>query len=266
MNIAALQINALGLSPNRLDYYFRIAAEKEVKLLLLGEYVLNPFFKELINIPLGMLAQQSESQIKLLRQLSTKYGISVVAPIVRVVKKEPKKLIAIVHPGRVSYYEQQILINYKHWNEEKFFANEVKELVPPPVFRLSDLRFGVLAGFEIHFDFFWQSFIKKDVDVVLVPTVSTFGSQQRWQELLKMRAFTSNLQILRANRIGEYKDELGLTWKFYGESLSVLPDGKISTILGENEEMLIESVSKELIKSARREWGFRSALKKRGMV
>ena len=266
MNIAALQINALGLSPNRLDYYFRIAADKEVKVLLLGEYVLNPFFKELVKFPITMLAQQSDAQMKLLRELASKYDVSVVAPVVRVVKKEPKKCIAIVHPGRVSYYEQQILINYKHWNEEKFYANEIKELTPPPVFRMGDLRFGVLAGFEIHFDYFWQSFMKKDVDVVLVPTVSTFGSQQRWQEILKMRAFTNNMQILRANRIGEYKDELGLTWKFYGESLSVTPDGKIAAMLGENEEMLIENVSKSLIKAARREWGFRSALKKRGMV
>lgn len=266
MRVAALQLGAQGLSPNRLDYYFRHGAESGVKLLLLGEYVLNPFFGELASIPLGMIAQQTETQTKLLRELCSRYEMSAIAPVVRVVKKRPVKSVAIVRGERVSYYDQQILINYRHWNEERFFANPVAELRPAPVLRIEDLRVGVLPGFEVHFDYFWEQFMKKDVDLVAVPSVSTFGSQQRWQELLKMRAFTNNCFILRANRIGEYKDRLGLTWKFYGESLLADPHGNIAQILGENEEMLVADVSREEVKEARKEWGFRTALKKRGMV
>ena len=266
MRVAALQLNALGLSPNRLDYYFRHAKADGVELVLLGEYVLNPFFHELASIPIGMIAQQSENQIKLLKELCNKYEMVAVAPIVRVVKKDPIKSIALVRNERVSYYDQQILINYKHWNEERYFANEIKELEAPMTFRHEDLKVGVLAGFEIHFDYFWMQLMKKDVDLVLVPSVSTFGSGERWKELLAMRAFTNNVYLLRANRIGEYKDDLGLVWKFYGESLFAAPDGKIEQILGDSEEMLIAQIDKERLKSAKKEWGFRSQLKRRGML
>ncbi len=266
MNIAALQLSSVGLSPNRLDYYFRVCQEKEIKLLLLGEYVLNPFFHELSHIPLNMLSQQSSAQLDMLKTLSQKYEITVVAPIVRVIKGEPYKSIVTVRGQRANYYDQQILINYKHWNEERFFANPVEELQVPFTFKIGEFRVGVLAGFEIHFDWFWESFLKKDIDIVLLPTVSTFGSQKRWRELIQMRAFTNNCFVLRANRIGEYKDELGLVWKFYGESLLATPDGKIATMLGEGEELLVESVTKTQIKEARKEWGFRSQLKRRGML
>ena len=47
MNIALLQLPALGMSSSRLDYYISAASSKNVKLVVLGEYVLNPFFKEL---------------------------------------------------------------------------------------------------------------------------------------------------------------------------------------------------------------------------
>ena len=265
MNVAALQISSVGLSPNRLDYYCKIAKAKDVKLLLLPEYVLNSFFHELKSMPLSMVAQQSQTQMGFLKDLSKKYGIVIVAPIVRIVKKRPYKVIAIVKGERVHYYEQQILINYPHWNEEKFFANELKELIPPFMMRLHGLKIAVLAGFEVHFDYFWLECMKKDVDMVLVPSAATFNSNTRWKELLKSEAFKHNCFIVRANRIGEYRDKEHI-WKFYGSSFAVDPEGEVVVELGESEELLIVDIEKESIKEAKREWGFRQALKKRGML
>ncbi|MRJ02785.1 MAG: carbon-nitrogen hydrolase family protein [Epsilonproteobacteria bacterium] len=267
MRVAALQINALGLSPNRLDYYLRHCERNGVKVLLLGEYVLNPFFGELKSIPLSMIAQQTETQSSLLQELGEKYGVTIVAPIVRVQGDGPIKSIAIAKgEGGLEYYDQQILINYPHWNEEEFYANEIAPLYPPPTFVVEGLRLGVLAGFEIHFDYFWHQFMRENTDLVLLPTVSTFESYNRWQELIKMRAFTNGCFILRANRIGEYRDNTGLVWKFYGESLLAGPDGTVIQMLGTNEEMLIADLDKNVIDLARAKWGFREALERRGMV
>ena len=47
LKIAALQLNSLENGDSRLDYYWRICSSKRVKILLLGEYLLNPFFKEI---------------------------------------------------------------------------------------------------------------------------------------------------------------------------------------------------------------------------
>ncbi len=264
MKVSALQIAPVGLSPNRLDYYLRIAKAKEVGVLLLPEYVLNRFFHELRQMPRSMIAQQSQNQIEALKSLSKEYGTTIIAPVVRVQKDRIVKSVGLFRSNRTSFYDQQILIDYPHWNEEKFFDNEpINEVM---IFRQGGLKFGVLPGYEAHFDHFWQEFMHKDVDVVLVPSASTFGSNQRWLELLKTRAFTNHLYVVRANRIGEYIDEQGLTWKFYGKSFAIDPYGQVAVELGESEELLIQDISKERIKSAKKEWGFRSALKKRGML
>ena len=265
MNIAALQTSAIGLSPNRLDYYLRICALKDVRVLLLGEYVLNRFFHELVSMPQSLLLHQSKNQIAMLKDLSKKYDITIVAPLVRIVKGKIFKSIAIARPERIGYYDQQILINYKHWNEEKFFDNPVEKLQTPPVIRIDGVRFGILSGYEIHFDYFWEQFRKKGVDVVLLPNVATFDSQRRWQEIIQTRAFTHHLYILRANRIGEYEDSEGNRWKFYGQSLLTNPFGKTEAQLGEEEQVLLGHIDKDLIKEAKREWGFHAALKRRGM-
>ncbi|MRI58775.1 MAG: carbon-nitrogen hydrolase family protein [Epsilonproteobacteria bacterium] len=266
MIVAALQSASFGLSPNRLDYYLKVARSKEARLFLLPEYVLNRFFHEIKEAPIDMVAQQSATQIGYLRDLAKKYDMVIVAPVVRKVRQGLAKSIAIVRPEKISYYEQQILINYPHWNEESFFANEIKEIENPPVFKVDDVRFGLLGGFEIHFDLFWQSFMRRDVECVLVPSVSTFGSGDRWLEVLKTRAFVNNLYVLRANRVGEYEDKNALKWKFYGRSCSILPNGRVSVELGQSEELLIDQVDKDEVKRCRRDWGFKSALKKRGAI
>ncbi len=266
MNIAALQVSSMGLSPNRLDYYLKIAKTKEVRLFLLPEYVLNRFFHEIKEAPETMVVQQSQTHIEHLQKLAKKYEMVIVAPIVRKGKEGLLKSVAIARPEKLTYYDQQILINYPHWNEEAFFANEIKAIENPPVFRVDEVKFGLLSGFEIHFDIFWQSFMKRNVDVVLVPSVSTFGSHQRWLEILKTRAFLNSCYVVRANRIGEYEDKNALKWKFYGRSCSILPDGRVSVELGEGEELLIEEIDKKELKKLRREWGFKKALRKRGAI
>ncbi|BAF70382.1 carbon-nitrogen hydrolase family protein [Nitratiruptor sp. SB155-2] len=266
MNIAALQIASVGMSPNRLDFYMRIAKENGVRLLALPEYVLNPFFHELRSIPKSMIQQQSKTQLEHLKQFAKTYDMTIVAPIVRVDKEGIKKSVAIVRPERMQYYNQQILINYPHWNEEVFFANEKEILQNAPVVRIDEIKIAVLPGFEVHFDRFWQEFMKRGVDAVIVPSISTFESKERWNNLLKMRAFTNHCYVIRVNRIGEYKDEKSNRWRFYGGSVSFDPEGNLSVELGENEELLIEHIQKPKIKEARKMWGFRSALQKRSAL
>lgn len=52
MKVAALQLGSMALGDAKLDYYWRICASKGVKILLLGEYVLNLFSKRLRSFPL----------------------------------------------------------------------------------------------------------------------------------------------------------------------------------------------------------------------
>ena len=262
MRAAVLQLSAQGLSSTKLYNYIRVAHKQDIKVLLLGEYVLNPFFKEIESMSLSMIKEQALAQIKILKELSTTYNMTIVAPLIIVKKKEVFKTIAKFAPSSTSYYQQQLLINYSHWNEEKFFANDIKQIQAPMIFKVDGFKFGVISGFELHFDELWNKLSQKNIDCVLVPSVSTFESYERWKALILSRAFTHNCYVLRANRIGEYQDK-EFTWKFYGDSVLASPNGELLEHLGNKEELMIVDMSHCDVVQSRRSWGFKEAINKR---
>ncbi len=265
MRAAVLQLSSQGMSSTKLYNYIRIASKKGVNLLMLGEYVLNPFFKELTQMSPSMIKEQAAHQIKILKELSATYKMTIIAPIILVKKKKVYKTVAKFAPASTSYYEQQILINYAHWNEEKFFANEIKPLQAPLIFKIDGFKFAVMSGFELHFDALFKKLDSKNIDCLLVPSVSTFDSYERWKTLISARAFTHNCYILRANRIGEYKEK-DYDWSFYGDSILVSPNGELLTHLGNQEELMIVDMSHADVVQARRTWGFKEAINKRGVL
>lgn len=261
--VGLVQLPTLGMNTTRLEFYLKKAKDRGCGLLLFGEYVLNHFFKELETIPKSMVKEQTQKHIRILKRLSKEYDMTLVAPIVEVKSGKFYKKIIKISPKSTSYYMQQLLINYPHWNEESFFSNPINLLKEPLIFTVGGFRIAVMAGFELHFDKMWESIQRKRVDIVLLPTASTFNSKNRWRELIKMRAFLNNCYIFRANRLGDYVDN-ETHWNFYGDSFFVTPDGAIEMSLEDRESMLIESVSKKELRDTRRGWGFLGHLRKRG--
>ena len=178
------------------------------------------------------------------------------------------KSCAKFSPSEVKFYDQNILMDYPHWNEEGFFANRKSRKIgkiSPMIFSEGGVKFGVCFGYEAHFDVFWRYFMQKNVGCVLVPCASTFESGGRWRELLKMRAFTNSLYVIRANRIGEAK--FGESeFKFYGESFVVTPGGEIANELKNEEGVLMCEVDADEIAGARGLWKFRKNLAGRGLL
>ncbi len=260
LTIAALQLPTLGMQATKLDFYLRNAHSRNVKVVLLGEYVLNHFFKELPNIPMKMIKKQSDKHIELLKKFAIKYQMVFVAPLVIIKKNNYYKMIVKITEKSIHYYEQQILMPYKHWNEKKMFSNEVKKLHAPLTFKVENFRIMVMAGYELHFNPFWEDVSKKKIDLVLLPTASTFDSHNRWREIIKTKAFLHGCYILRANRLGEFKEN-SIKWKFYGDSMLVNPSGEIYMMLEDKESMLIETISKNVIKEHKKNWAFEEELR-----
>jgi predicted amidohydrolase len=203
-----------------------------------------------------MIKEQEDFQVKMLKELSKTYTITIVAPMVIVKKDKIYKCVVKFAPNSTSYYQQQLLINYPHWNEKKYFSNDNKELKPPLVFTIDGFRFAVMNGFEIHFDEMFESLKDKNIDCLLLPSVSTFDSYERWKSLILSRAFTHNIYVLRANRIGEYDDK-EISWNFYGDSLLASPNGELLEHLGNKEELMIVDMSHSEVVQAKRVWGFK---------
>jgi len=259
LTIAALQLPTLGMQATKLDFYLRNAHSRGAKLVLFGEYVLNHFFKELPNMPIQMVKEQSLKHIELLKKYALEYEMIFIAPILIIENNQYIKTIVKISSKSIAYYEQQILIPYKHWDEKSFFSNSIEKLKTPMTFNIDGFNIMVMGGFELHFDPFWEEVGDKKIDLVLLPTASTFESHNRWREIIKTKAFLHGCYILRANRLGEYRDEK-VKWKFYGDSMLVDPHGEIYMMLEDKESMLIETINKETIKEHRKSWGFQKEL------
>jgi predicted amidohydrolase len=253
------------MSSTKLYNYIRIAHTKGVRVLLLGEYILNPFFKELESMSISMIREQEQHQSKILKELSSTYNMTIVAPLIIVKKRKVYKTVAKFAPSSTAYYQQQLLINYTHWNEEKFFDNTIKPIQSPLIFKVDGFKFAIMNGFELHFDEIWAQISQKNIDALLVPSVSTFESYDRWKNLILSRAFTHNCYILRANRIGEYKDK-EFSWQFYGDSILASPSGELLNHLGNKEELMLVDISHSEVIDARRSWGFKEILNKRSQL
>jgi nitrilase len=255
LSIAALQMASLPLEKAKLDYYLSIAKSKKAKVVVLGEYVSNLFFKELEKTPKAFIVEQSQKQAANFANLAKIYNLTIIAPLIIEHKDELYKTISIFTPLKREVYFQQIFMPYPHWNERKFFANEqdIKQ-TSPKIIIVDGFRLAIMSGFEAHFDSFWQA----KADVAIVPSVGTFDSKPRWRELLRMRAFTHNRYVLRVNRIGEYAQPKGNVWKFYGDSFCIDPYGDVEMELGDEEEMFIFEASKKTLAEARKLWRFES--------
>ncbi|PID47182.1 MAG: carbon-nitrogen hydrolase family protein [Proteobacteria bacterium] len=262
--IAALQLPTLPMNEAKLDYYARICDKKDIRLVVLGEYVLNSFFKELEKMSKNMIKEQSTHKIKMLQNICKKYNLTIIAPIIRVINGKFEKSILKASAKSMRYYPQYFFINFKHWNEEKFFHQED---VPYnlPTLTHEGLKYALIMGYELHFDYIWEQIDKKRVDGVLIPSVSTFSSKQRWDEMLRCRAFTHNVYILRVNRIGMYK-ESRTDWYFYGNTALIDPHGEIENNLHDEEAMLVADLDKNKVNEARNLWGWRKALSKKGLL
>jgi len=260
--VAALQLPTLGMNATRLEFYLKKAKEREVTLLLFGEYVLNHFFRELEGMSRNMVKEQSKKHLKMLQKFAKRYRMTFVVPIVHVKKKKYYKTIARIGPKKTAFYKQQILISYAHWDEASFFSNKVKPLHAPMIFTHKGFKVAVMAGYELHFDPLWDRIRRERVDVVLLPTASTFGSHERWRELIRGRAFLYGCYILRANRLGDFTDD-EMKWRFYGDSMLVNPEGEIEMMLEDKESMLIEPLSRRVVKEQRESWKFLAEIERR---
>lgn len=253
MIICALQLNSLSMSDARIDYYLHLAKEKNARVVLFGEYILNSFFNDLKNMPKSMIKEQSEHKKILLCKLAKKYDFHIIAPIITIKAGKIYKNMAKFSPNSIKYKAQSILMPYPHWNENAFFTSNTKPDFM--TFSVDGFKFATLFGFEIHFDEFFLQLVKKKVDCLLVPTANALNSEHRWMEFLRFRAMLNNFYILRANRLGITKFDDNKT-EFYGNSMIINPFGEVENELDDKEGMLVCSIDKKILSKARNFWKF----------
>lgn len=266
VKLAALQLNEQGASLSRLDYYLRICKAENARLVVLGEYVLQPFFKSLIKQPIREIADNAKARKEAISELCAKHELSMLAPFINAKSRKLVKGLALFLPdGGFKFIEQNALISYSHWDEESFYANRQTK-VSLPVFRHEGLKVGAMSGYEAHFDECWQFLLKKGAELIIVPCVNTFSSNERWEALLRARALCYGVSVLRVGRVGAHSDDDGSRWEFYGDSMLISPSSEVLWRLGASEELGIASISPKGLAKERTQWGFRAKARQKGWL
>ena len=264
MKIAICQAGSMPFQEEALESYFKYIQKES--LVIFGEYVFDLFFSDLKQKPKEMIAQLSLQKILSLQKMAKRYKLKIVVPIVVADEKcKLYKKIAVIDAKTTEYYMQQRLINYDHWNEEKFYSNPKKSFKTPYIFDFCGATIGVLFGFESHFDALWLKMQEQNVDIVLVPTASTFESTKRWQMLLQMRAFCSGMMVVRVNRTGSSMLE-NENIDFYGDSFIVDPDAQIVEKMGNKEGIVCYEFDLKTIREQAKVWGFKRIKNKRNKL
>ena len=112
MKVAVVQTSSLPYEKAKINYFLSILRSKNVKLVLIGEYVLNLFFKELEKTPIKFIKEQSNHQLELFKKLSARYNITIVAPLVVVKSSKLYKSFVKFSPKSIRFYYQQIFMPY----------------------------------------------------------------------------------------------------------------------------------------------------------
>ena len=73
--VVALQLHTLAMSDSRIDHYLNLAAKGGASVVVLGEYVINSFFNDIIKMPKSMIKQQSEQKRVSLSMMASKYNL-----------------------------------------------------------------------------------------------------------------------------------------------------------------------------------------------
>ncbi|MFC3848131.1 carbon-nitrogen hydrolase family protein [Helicobacter baculiformis] len=233
-------------------------------LCLFPEYVLSPFFLDLLKSEPQHIVNQAHTRQAQLEALARQRSVHFAVPTLTLQEQGLYKQMAWISPNHTHYYTQQRLIAFDHWDERAFFANPQKALQMPLNFVLEDIKIALLFGYELHFDALWLTMQENGVDMVLLSTASTFESFERWRAVCSARAFCNSMLVARANRVGlvrqEYYQEnkCNLPWRFYGDSFIALPNAQIVDSLQGQEGVLHLEIHKEYLDAWAREWGFRT--------
>lgn len=266
MRVALLQVSKVE-SPLYLDSYLQNCAKQGVSLVVLPEYTFEPFFRHLCSLPSPQLvASHNVSILRQLSQFAKQYKLEIITPIVvdsytlklsnNRLSSKFYKTIALVDSRGFTFYIQQRLINYAHWDEHAFFANKhYKKPRLPMTIERDGLKIGILSGFELHFDELFVAMKPQAYDVLIAPCANTFDTLARWRSVCKTRAFIHSCALLRVNRVGtEIIDDTH--WNFYGDSLHINAYGQIEDSLQNYEGLMIVSLHAESIRKAREVWDF----------
>ncbi|WP_257347299.1 nitrilase-related carbon-nitrogen hydrolase [Pseudalkalibacillus decolorationis] len=243
LKVAAIQLQAF---PGQRDKNIRNciemvekAAEQGAELIVLpelwvsGYYLTKDEFQSLQEVPTG-------ETVSLFQKLAKKLGVMLIVPYVEGENEHLYISLAVIETTG------EVLANYR----KSFLWGREKEIFTPGerVYNAIDTskgKIGVLICADIEFPEPSRILALQGVELIIVPSVWSYGAETRWDIQLPARALDNSVYILGVNTVNEGS---------CGKSKLVAPNGEVLCEASRSEQsILIHDVDFSIIPDVRKE-------------
>ena len=200
MKIAAIQMCSISgqIEKNKLNGFKHIlyAIRKGADLIVLPELWSSGY--HLTTQTVIKLQQPSKAIVEECQQIAKTYGVVLVVPFIDKIEDDLFIAVAIIEKnGQIlKIYHKSFL-----WNKEKtIFKPGKMELVPV---QTSVGKIGTLICYDMEFPETCRILTLRGAEIIIIPSVFSFGSEKRWDIQLPARAVDNTVFVLGVNSVGE---------------------------------------------------------------
>lgn len=248
-----IRVGAVCMHSKTLDYkenlkkieeFSLLASTKGVDMLCFPELSISGYMLNSVHERTSRF--QFEDSLEYITYISSKTGILILAGVIEL-------------DERGEHYISQLIV----YPEGRWLTYRKTHIAPPekdsykagdelPVFRFSNILFGVELCYEAHFPEISTILALKGAEVLFLPHASPRGTPldklSGWKKHLRARAYDNGLYVIACNQVGKNEDG----FYFPGVSIAIDPSGEIiSYYSGDEEHMMICELKTEALQKVR---------------
>ena len=237
----------------KIEKYLREYSDKQLDLVLFPE-----FFATNIDYSDSPEDENGGHTIERVCELARKYNTNIVAGSVvrRVGDRFYNTSFAINRNGEIlAKYDKIHLYNYMGGSEGSFISAG-SEIVTVD---FDFARVGLAICFDIRYPLHFNKLIKKDVDIITLPTAWLLPAQvfdnkaaldnakEMWRALNRTRAYDNMVYFMICNQTGEVNESL----KALGNSMIISPVAEVLSLIDTEEGGVYSNIDVEAVKLMR---------------
>ncbi len=219
------------------------AAETGADLVIFPEYqmMVPDFFR------LGSIAgkEVSDEFLREIKAASLSHGVGVIANLWEYDQEKPQNSAVFVDRGRVVFRYRKIHLYDAAGSRESDIFLAGKPF--PETFRFSGFRMGAAICYDIRFPELTQLYMKDGIEFLVVQAgwYGGEGKLDNWLAILRTRAIETGCFVAAAAQCGPL---------FTGHSVVFDPFGKKLAEAGDNEGIIVASISSEVLQRYRKDY------------
>lgn len=246
--IALIQLGAvreINEQLERISLHLELAHHQNVQLVILPEECLTLHLDKIDKQKLQETYKTGILQNKI-AQLAKRYNLWILAGTLPIRSDYSDKFYSssiLFSPlgeiktryDKIHLFDVDIELGQERYRESEYVVPGNKIVT----YKLPFAHIGIAICYDLRFPELFRAMVQQGVDLFILPSAFTIRTgKEHWETLVKARAIENLSFFAACNHAGIRKNGEGT----YGHSMIVNPWGKILTMAGENEEMIIQTL------------------------